>query len=210
MALVHQSHPIASLGLVHIRRADKDGDPFLGAQGAQQVPEFATAHRIHPQRRFIQHDHLGLVDQATGQGQFFLHPSGDLASQPAGEAAQPGELEQGGDALSLIGPADALDVGKESHVLHDRQVWRQGELLGDVAVTLADGVGVAHGIVAQDAALACGAREQSQDDADGGGLARAVWSDEAKGLALVHLQIDAIHGNHRTMPGAELFHKILG
>jgi len=103
----------------------------------------------------------------------------------------------------LLLPAHALHAGEELHVFHDGQVGRQGELLSDVAHPFADLIRVAHGIEAQDAALAGRPPEQAR-------ITRVVVDLPAPSGPISHksrrghLQRQPIDRRHDLFAGLEL------
>ena len=86
----------------------------------------------------------------------------------------------------FVARAEEIQVLGHLHVLID------AEKIGHVADDMAHGVGLAHHVVAEDSGGAGGGRQEGGQDAQGGGLARAVGADEAEQIALVDGQVEGI------------------
>ncbi|OQA12932.1 MAG: hypothetical protein BWY63_03661 [Chloroflexi bacterium ADurb.Bin360] len=149
------------------------------------------------------------MDQTACERQLLLHATRKASAQSPGESDQPGKFQQLRNAPFLFIGAHTVHIGEETHALQHGEVRRQGEFLCDVADSFANGIGIAHGIVTQDSALARRAAQQTQNNARCRGLAGAIWSNKAKSFTPTHLQSDTIHGFDYPPPGAESLDQIL-
>ena len=68
---------------------------------------------------------------------------------------------------------------------------------------MADSVGIAHDIVAEDERLPGTGREEGGENAERGGLARAVRPDEAEEIALVDGEIERVQRDHAAVTAGE-------
>ena len=74
-ALVQQGDAGAALGFIEVRSRHQDRDARC-QKLRQQLPEFATRNRINTGRGFVEQNHLRLVHQRAGQGEFLFHAAG--------------------------------------------------------------------------------------------------------------------------------------
>jgi len=147
-----------------------------GAVSVETVEHLLAAHRVQVVGRLVQQQHVGARADQGGQGQPGLLTAGEHTGRLVDVVA--GEQERAEHLADL----DEVHVGGgRAHVLQDRAAGVQGlVLLGVVAeleaVARGDhaGVGLLH------------AREQAQQ----GGLARAVQTEDDDPGALVDGQVD--------------------
>jgi hypothetical protein len=94
-----------------------------------------------------------------------------------------------------------VDFREERDVLVDAEVAVQAEALREVARAARHGRVMLDGIGTEHRETAAGGPEESADEADGRGLARAVRADEAEHLAAANLEREVVDGDR----GAEAF-----
>ena len=192
---VHQPHALATLGLVHVRRADDDGHSLKQEVG-QDVPELPPRDGIDAGGGFVEQQQIGLVDQGTGQGEFLLHTAGEPIGAAVAELGQAGEVQQALGPCAPLRSVHLVQVGEEGQVLIDAEVAVQAELLRHVADAGLDGLRLGAQVVAQHLGPAGGDIEQASQQAQRGGLARAVRPHQAKELTARHLQVETVHRAH--------------
>ena len=93
-AVTEEQQPVAAGRLVHHVARDEQRRAAVG-ELVEEVPEVAPEHRIEADRRLVEHEHVGLVEQRRGER--------DAGLLPAREA--PDELR------GRVGEADTLDHG---------------------------------------------------------------------------------------------------
>ena len=86
LALVHQAHAVAALGLVQVGGGHEDGDAVL-QKLIQNGPEIAARNRVHAVGRLVQKQNPRAVQQGAHQRQLLFHA--------AGEACRPGASRNG-------------------------------------------------------------------------------------------------------------------
>ncbi|MEI2652457.1 MAG: hypothetical protein V9G12_09930 [Microthrixaceae bacterium] len=84
---------VQRMRLVHVGRADQDGQVAAAQQRHDQPPEILARHRVNAGGRLVEQQHLGLVDQRQRQPQLLLHAAGKLAGAAVAEGRQPDELQ---------------------------------------------------------------------------------------------------------------------
>ena len=75
--VAQQQQPVAARGLVHDVARHEHGAPLAG-EPAEQVPQLAAEHGVEPDRRLVEHEHLGVAHQRAGEA------SPRLAARPRG------------------------------------------------------------------------------------------------------------------------------
>jgi hypothetical protein len=89
-AAVQDQHPVACL--LHLGQqvgAQYDGDAVLTGDPRHELEHLKLADRIQTQRRLVEEDHLGVIDQCSGDSKTLPHApavAGDERSTPLGEA----------------------------------------------------------------------------------------------------------------------------
>ena len=164
----------------------------LRRQQAHHVPDVVALARVEPGRGLVEEDDGGSADQAGGQVEAPSHAAGvglrpavaglveaELVQQLAGAGAgvRAGEVQQPGEQLEIL-PAGQLLVDR-------------GVLAGQ-ADRAADAVGVLHDVAAGDRGGARVGTQEGREDADGGGLARAVGAEDPEHGSLGDGQVDAV------------------
>jgi hypothetical protein len=117
------------------------------------------------------------------------------ARERAGELVTPSRQAEFGECqLHRFAPVfHAEHARDEVQVLGQREVFPERETLRHVAHLTLDGGALAQHVAAQAGAFAAVGRQQPAQQADRGGLAAAVGAEEAKDLALMHLQGQVFH-----------------
>ncbi|MNJ47746.1 hypothetical protein D3C77_429130 [compost metagenome] len=219
LAVRHQQHVIAQLGLIEVGGAPEHRHASLG-QLAHHLPEGAAGDGIDPDPGLVQQQHVGSAEQGAGQPQLLFHPARELARGPCGEAGEIGEGEQarqGGGALWLQHTAQ---VSIEAEVLLHAEILVEPELLGHVAQPLTQGIPLAHriqpqhpdfpglrhqqtGQQAQQCALACAVGAHQSGDAAGrnGGRDGVEGHPIAEALGEPGELDGGIHGCSLTVTG---------
>lgn len=118
--LVHDDQSIAELlGLIHVMGGEDQGHA-LALEPEEPIPQDVPRLRVQPGGRLIEQQQLGVVDQAAGNDEATLHPSGeglDLVAAPLGELR---ELQQLIGASAHLGAGEAKEAAVNPEVLLDR------------------------------------------------------------------------------------------
>src|SRR5262249_22997103 len=117
---------------------------------------------------------------------------------------QPDEVEQLGDAPSLVARRDGVQLREVAEVVEGRQPLVEPAVAAeDVADPLPHLDRLAHHVGAQHPRRARGGKEQRDQHLDRRGLAGAVWPQEPEKLALADLEADAADRLHLERATAE-------
>ncbi len=114
------------LGLFHVGRGHQQRQlRALAAYGFDQLPEAPTGQRVDPGGGLVEDQQVRVVDQRAAQAEFLLHPAGEFAGRPFGEALEVGGQQQVVHALVAIGFGQAEQRGEEADVFADGQLGVQ-------------------------------------------------------------------------------------
>ena len=132
------------------------------------------------------------MNQTRRQRQPLFPSARQFAGQLALAFHQPQALEALGHRLP---PAfEAVHPRHKIQVLRNAQILVKAETLGHVAHLPLDGLAFPDHVVAQAGAAARVGPEQAAQHADECGLAAAVGAQKPADFALMHLQVDMVHG----------------
>jgi hypothetical protein len=88
------------------------------------------------------------VNESASQGEFFLHPAGELVSPAVLKFGQSGKFQQPFHAGSQLGFIHIVQIGKKGQILYYREFGVKAELLRHVPDFLFDFFGLISQIVA--------------------------------------------------------------
>ena len=162
-----------ALGLLEVMRGEDDGGPFA-VDLAQVLPHGAADLDVHAGGRLVEDQQPGVVHQGACDHQAPLHAAGEVASYLAALFPQAELLEQFFRAGIGRLAVDAVVAGLIDHDLDHRLEAVEIELL--------------------DRDRAGGLVHQRGDDADGGGLAGAVGTEQGEEIALADVEVDTLQG----------------
>jgi hypothetical protein len=127
--LVHDDEAVAQLlGLVHVVRRDDEGHA-LALEPEEPVPQDVPRLRVQPGRRLVEEQHLGVVDQAAGDRQAPLHPSGQRLDPVVAALGELREVQQGGGSLAHLGAGEPEEPAVHVQVVLDGEVLVEDVLL---------------------------------------------------------------------------------
>ena len=143
------------------------------------------------------------MDEHAGEAEPLLHAAGESADERAFLFAEADELQHVVHRLLALRGRDLVTRAEEVEILGHLHVLVHAEEVGHVADDVAHGVGIAHDVVAEDECLSGGGREEGGEDAERGGLARAVRADEAEEIALVDSEVERVQRDHAAVAAGE-------
>ena len=183
------------LGFLHVVRGQQDRLP-LGVQHPQDVPEVGPGLRVEPCGRLVQEEHVRPVHQGPRDQQPLGLPAGQVGGHRLAPVREAEYLEQ------LLGPALGLAQAQAEEPATELQVLGHGQLhvervvLGHHADPALHADRVGDHVHARHPCLTARRQDQRGEHADGGGLARAVRSQQPEELAGADGQVDAAHRGH--------------
>ena len=172
----------------------EDGHAAL-PQLVDGLEDGVAALRVDADGGLVEHQQLRLVQQADADVEATLHAAGVVVGAVVGAVGRPVSSSTASTRSSRASRPQPLEPAEEAQVLASREVGVDGQVLGHVA----DG-GLGLGGVDVDRLpghgdLAAVALEQAADHRDGGGLAGAVGTQQAVGLAAGDVEADAVDGD---------------
>ena len=174
-ALVQQRDRVALFRLVEIGGGPQHADAVAG-QILDHGPQFAPRHRVDPDAGFIEQQQVRGAHHGAGQAQLLLHPARQLARQSRGKPAQIGEIEQPVEARPAFGRGQSAQIGIQRQVFDHRQVFIEAKALRHVSDHRAVGVGCR---APEHRGAAPIGVDQAGQDADQGGFARSIGTDQS-------------------------------
>src|SRR5580704_3673756 len=202
--VVDDGDPVAVLRLVHVVRGQEDRDVLALFQVVDVVPDGHPGLRVESDRRLIEEQHPGRVQQAARDLQPALHAAGVGGDHAAPPVPQPDHLEHLTQPRRERRLGHAVEVRVEAQVLLPGQVAVQGGVLEHQADVAAHGVPFPHHVMTGDPGGTRGRVRQGAQDLDRGGLALPVRPEETEGLSDGYLEVDAAHGIDLAVPLGQL------
>ena len=124
------AHP---LGLFHVVRGQDDGRALAARPSPRCTPDDLAALRIEPERRLVEEQHPGLVQQAAHQLEAPLHPARVRPHERVGARGEVDQLEQLVDAPLALRARHAVELRAQLEVLAAGEDGVEGRLLEDDA-----------------------------------------------------------------------------
>ena len=198
LALVQQQHAAAAGGLVEIGGGPNHGHAVGAAflqHGGDDRPEFAARQRIDADRRFVQQQQARAGQQRAGQAELLLHAAGQLARQPRGERRQAGEAQQACDARGAKIVRHGIQVGEQDEIFRDAEVFVQTERLRHITDRGMHRGCIGRHVVVQHPHAAGAGAQQTGEQSQQRGFARAVRANQAGDDAGLDASVDAVQRN---------------
>jgi hypothetical protein len=166
----------------------------LAAQRPQQITDLFDAGRVQAVGRLVQDQHLGILEQGSGQAQALAHPQRIALDQVIGPLGQPDPLQ------GRAHPArpDALQAPQQLQVAPPAHGREQGRSLYDRPNPTDDPVQFPANVGAEQPAGPGGGGNQPQQAADGGGLTGPVRAQEPEHAALRDGEVQPIDRHARA------------
>ncbi len=159
-------------------------------------PQVAARDRIDAERRLVEEQQLGLVDQRAGQAQLLLHPAGQLARQAIPKRAEPGEPEQPVQSSPSFLGRHVVQVGVEIEVLLHGEVRVQAESLGHVGDAGLRRLRIRRQALAQHDRVPARGPKHARQHTERGGLAGPIRPDETEQLPPTDLEAELVDRGH--------------
>ena len=198
-----------ALGLVHVVCGDEQGDALAG-ELEEQIPQFATGHRIDPGGRLVEEDQLRASATVSRPGPAAVSTR-RRAVRRACQAAAPGPSARpvpAGDAAH--GPLTARRCPSRNRCSPAPSGPRRGRTSATCSRSRAHGLRIAHRVMAQHSGRSRCQRDQPAEGADQRGLARPVGPEQAEDLAVAHGQAHAVDRGQPAEPDGDLAESTTG
>ena len=160
------------------------------------VAEFDARPRIEVRGRFVENQHIGIVDDRAAQRDALFEPLREALDVPVAQIADAHEVDDVGHRLPPGLAPEVVPSRKEVQVLFDGRVRVDAGVVGHEARDPSHLLGVIDDGVSADPRIAFLRRVQRRQDAHRRRLARAVGADEPEHLAAVHAERHVIDGTH--------------
>ncbi|KEH11561.1 hypothetical protein GY15_27580 [Delftia sp. 670] len=186
-----EAHAVGHIGSPQQVVRDHENGHALAAQLRNQPAEFGRGLRVQARSGFVQQQRRYLACQRQRNGHLLPHALGKARDAPV----MRGRIQPcSGQGLADGIPAGRLarQVQQIGHVLARAQVLVQRHVLGDIGDQAARLRGSRHRVYALHAHLAAARPHKAQEQAQRGGLARAVGAQQRIDLASMHGQVQAL------------------
>ena len=226
-AVVDDDGPPADLlDVPGVVRGEEDRGPLLFVHPADEVADRLLHDHVEADRRLVEEQHLGRVQERGGDLAAHALAERELAHRRAQVFPDPERLDEQVDARTGFRPVQVVDVGEQEHRVQGREVVPElRPLAEDRADASCEGLALAVRVESEHPDGARGGVEDARDELDGGRFARAVRPDEGEHLAALDREGDAIdrahlfalrmeHGAHRRqepgrfLPDRERFREV--
>ena len=190
-ALAQQEQAVAAHRLVHDVARDEHRAP-VGGEASEQVPQVAPQHGVEPDRRLVEHEHLGVADEGAREVRARLLPATEVLDPRVGVV---GEVDRRDGPVDRVGadPHDLRDVGD---VVAHRQVAVDARRLGEVPDPVTQGR--RPGLLTEHRHGAPGDDLHPHDRPHEGRLASPARPQQPDDLAAGHTHAEA--GQHLALP----------
>ena len=113
-----------------------------------RAAQLAGADRVDADRRLVEEEHLGVVQQPAGDVQPLPHAAGEALDALLLAAGEADHLEQVADPLPLLARGDAVQLGEVAQVVERVEPFVEAAVAAeDVADVAADLAGVGDHVV---------------------------------------------------------------
>ena len=195
LTLVHDRDAVAhGEGLLLVMGDEHEGDPHLALQGLELELHLLAQLQVQGAEGLVEQQHLGPVDESTGQRHALLLPAGELVGPAPLHAAELHEPDRLGDAPVTFGPLHLLHLQAEGDVAGHVHVGEQGVGLEDrvhrplVGRQRPD-------FLAEDLEAAHRREVQPGDHPQRRGLAATRRAQQGEELPVADLEVDVVHGS---------------
>ena len=162
----------------------KEHCPAFTLRFAHYLLELSLYQRVQAAGWFIQDQELGFVHERPDDGKFLLAATREGADEPREVTLKP--VGQRG----YLGPLNSTSkVCKVGYQVMAREVSVQGRFAGDIADGTPDRQRVGLRIQPQNRGFTTSRPEQVQEQANCGGLAGPIWTQEPENLSGLDLQV---------------------
>ena len=189
---VHDEHTIA--GHFHFEKSvRRDEHGVVAPQVFDELAHGADLVRVQADRRLVQNDKLGLVDERIGEADTLAIAFRQITDDFTADVRQRALLHHNFDPFAALAnpqafqPGSKLEIFAHSHVEVQRIVFRH------VTNPAAHLVGLGEHVEARHPRGAVRGRQVARQDAHGGALPGAIRAEETDNLTPLHGEVDAVH-----------------
>jgi hypothetical protein len=170
-----------------------DDDDLVLAQIVDQSPDFVFLIRIQAVGRFIENQHLRVMEQRLSESHTSPKSFRQGLDDLVGHRSQRQTFGHRGCALPSLFAAKIADVGHEIQEFGDGHLTVARRAFGKVTDAGLRTHRILQHIVATDADGSAGRGDEAGDHAHGGGLARAIRPEKPEHFARLNRETDAVH-----------------
>ena len=191
-ALVHDGDAVAVLRLVHVVGGHEDRRALGSAQLVDVAPDGAAGLGVQTDGRLVEEEHHRAVEQSPGDLQPTFHAPGERGHLALASLPQPDHLQHLTNAVNDDGAGYTVELGMKAEVGLGGQVPVKRRVLEHQTDVGSHRGPLGADVEAGHLGMARGGGDQRAQHPNGRGLAGAVGTQEAEGLAAGHIQIDPL------------------
>ena len=159
------------------------------AKPEEQIAHLDARPRIEVAGRFVEDQHLGVVEDGLRELEALAHSLGERSGQLPSRLRERGELER---SLDRRGGVEPMGGGDEREVFLDGELGVNARLVGHVADDGPHALGFETDVEAADLDATGPGVEQRGHGPDRRRLARTVRTDETEDLPALHFEADVV------------------
>src|SRR6185312_4885577 len=182
-AAIDDADAVARLDLLDVMRGDEEGDAALFAQLREIVPDALARLGVEPDRRLVEAQDRGIVDEGAGDLEPALHAGREGTDQCLAPVPQLDQMQHLLHARPPDRPRHAIDETVEFEILPKRQPVVEARLLEHDAQMLAGAQGIFPHLDAGDARAAAILLEEGAENMQQRALAGAIGPEQREHLA---------------------------
>ena len=160
-------------------RRDDDRDAELAAGTFDEREHFFAAFGIEAVGGLVEEEEFGIVDERLREFDALLHAGGVGPDESVALFVESDMSQCFGGTFACGGGGEPRHAAHVGHEVGGGHIYRKAIVLGEVADELSDLERMGERVDAEDFDRAGGRGEEAEEDADEGGLAGAVGSDQA-------------------------------
>src|SRR3990172_3733259 len=203
LAGVHDGHPVAIFGFVHIMRSHKNRGAFF-AQIIDRLPKMAAGNGIDAAGRLIEKNDLGIMDDGTGKRQALFPAQGHFAGELVPLLVESVLLQYCFCFRLNIALVHTVNTGVKLQIFMNGKILIQGKLLRHIADDGLDLVRLFINIKSFDRRLARRWQQQAAKHSDGGRFAGTVGPQKTENLSVINTERNIVHRGKITEAAGEL------
>src|SRR5665213_1408050 len=185
----------AAVGFLHQVRRHENGDAIALVDFAQVAPHVDAGCRIEAGAGFVEQQDARAMEQSLGDLDAPAHAAAETLDALGGAVAQADRRQRLLDAPAQIRAAQAVEMSLADEIFLGGQLLVEAWRLEYDADLPADFIARFCRVQAEQAHMAGGDGDERREDAEEGGLARAVGAKKAEDIAVVDLQGEVVQGN---------------
>jgi hypothetical protein len=193
LAGVDERDFVAAVGFLQVVRGEQHRHAGAGAQALDEAPDLASVGQVEPDGRLVEKQDPRVVDDAAHDIERAPHAAGKRADRALPLIVQAEQLEQLAAALLDERRLEVVQQAREAQILCDRQRAIECRILEHEPDGGPYGDWLGADVIAGDRGAARAGTDQRGQHVNGGGLARAVRTEQAEESAGRDFELEGVY-----------------